>query len=111
MELEGTSGMLAADADDQEADDAAADSDERSVDWEALWEEFGFDSPDACGNHFASPTQLRAALECSEQNCPTGDGVIKQAVREGPLKKLQKANHNGDLAVRGYALPEVMDDE
>lgn len=110
MELEGTSGMLAAD-DDQEADDAADDSDDRSVDWEALWKEFGFDSPDACGNHFASKTQLLAALECTEENCPAGEDVIKRGVRDGPLKKLQKANGNGELSTRGYALPEVMNDE
>jgi len=81
--------------DGEATDDSATD-----VDWAALWDEFGFDTPDAAGNKCASPTQLEAALQSTEQSI-AGDpeGHINQAVAGGILVKCRA--EGGTL--RGYA--------
>ncbi|RLM32666.1 hypothetical protein DVK01_20560 [Haloarcula sp. Atlit-120R] len=81
--------------DGEATDDSATD-----VDWAALWDEFGFASPDAAGNKMASDTQLEAALQATEQS-PAGDvtGHISQAVASGTLVKCK--TDAGTL--RGYA--------
>lgn len=102
-QFEATGGLL-----DTESDGDAADGDvTTTVDWPALWDEFGFDSPDVVGNEFASGTQLVAAIESSEQDI-AGDpsGHIASAVDDGVLHKLTTAGG----VTRGYVL-EVCYDE
>jgi len=81
--------------------EAAAEQDAQTtntVDWGALWEEFGFDTADAAGNQFASGTQLVAAIQSTDQSV-TGDpeGLIKSGVDGGQLHKLTV-----DRGLRGY---------
>jgi hypothetical protein len=78
----------------------AIDGDATDVDWAALWEEFGFGTPDAAGNKCASDTQLEATLQSTDQS-PAGDAIghISQAVASGTLVKCQ--TKGGTL--RGYA--------
>lgn len=78
----------------------ATDDSATEVDWPALWEEFGFDTPDAAGFKLASDTQLEAALQSTEQS-PAGDvtGHISQAVASGIIITCQ--TDAGTL--RGYA--------
>lgn len=70
------------------------------IDWAALWDEFGFDSPDAAGTTFASDTQLVAAVQSTVQS-PAGDarGHIRQGVDDGVL--IPRYTDGGTL--RGYA--------
>ena len=70
------------------------------IDWAALWDEFGFDSPDAARNKLASDTQLVAAVQSTEQS-PAGDatGHISQAVASGIL--VECTTEGGTL--HGYA--------
>ncbi|NLV14387.1 hypothetical protein [Haloarcula argentinensis] len=76
-------------------DDSAAD-----VDWAALWDEFGFDTPDAAGNKMASDTQLEAALQATEQSIAgDSEGHINEAVADGSLVKCRAE----DGTLRGYA--------
>ena len=75
------------------------------VDWGALWEEFGFDTEDACGNLYVSATQLTGAVESSEQNI-NGDAsaLISQAVDDGTLHKLTTTGRYGEDTQRGFVL-------
>lgn len=70
-----------------------------SVDWPALFAEFGFDTPDVDGNRWVSKTQLVGAVKCSEQGI-AGDatGHIEDAVEGGLLTEV-KADGG---ALRGY---------
>lgn len=43
-------------------------TDTQAIDWQALWEEFGFDTPDVTGGYVISETQLIGAVEASEQD-------------------------------------------
>ncbi len=70
------------------------------VDWDALWDEFGFDSPDAAGNDFVSNTHLSAALESSDQSVTAPAARIEAAVNNQILIKRQTAAG----ALRGYTL-------
>lgn len=70
------------------------------VDWAALWDEFGFDTPDAAGDQYASDTQLHAAVEASEQGIDGGaESLIQDAVDDGKLRKLEIP-----ATTRGYVL-------
>jgi len=70
------------------------------VDWGALWDEFGFDTPDAAGDEYASDTQLHAAVEASEQGIEGGaESLIQGAVEAGTLQQLEVP-----ATTRGYVL-------
>jgi hypothetical protein len=83
------------------ANSTTDDEDVTSVDWVALWEEYGFDSPDAAGNEFVSKTQLTGAIAASDQGV-AGDplGHVEEAVDDGLLRKLTTATGT----TRGYVL-------
>lgn len=87
--------------DDEEQDDSELIvEDTSSVSWGALWEEFGFDSPDGAGNKMASRIQLKAALQCTDQSVAgSPDGQIREAVNETVL--VEQRSSCGTL--RGYA--------
>lgn len=56
------------------------------VDWAAHWEKFGFDTPDAAGNEFASDSQLTAAVQSSDRNIAgDAEGHIDQGVDDSVL--------------------------
>lgn len=67
----------AAPVDEEDIQPAVTDADQ--IDWGALWEEFGFDTPDADGSMAISETQLTLALEASEQDI---GGTYRQHVRD-----------------------------
>jgi len=74
--------------------------DPRSVDWAALWEEFGFDTPDATGSKIISDTQLTAALDVAEQPLQgDAEGHIRNALTQETL--LEKRNGNAYLYIGG----------
>jgi hypothetical protein len=83
----------------QDAQHQSKNESATSVDWADLWEEFGFDTPDAAGNKMASRTQLIAALQSTTQDL-AGDplGHINGARAAGKLVE----RYSGDEALRGY---------
>lgn len=85
-----------------EDQETVKESDAQTVDWDALWAEFGFDEPDALGNEYISNTQLTAALECTSQACPSGGDVIGEAVEDGELQRLTIAGTDGEMGTRGF---------
>lgn len=85
-----------------ETAETAIETDPNSVDWDALWEEFGFDSPGPDGHKYISTTQLRTALECTDQACPSGMPTISQAADDGELHKVTAAGEGGMTATLGY---------
>jgi hypothetical protein len=79
-----------------------------TVDWQDLWAEFGFDSPDAAGVVVAPRTKLRTALEATEQDFDgTPLDAIATAVDQGELREDIARGHDGQELLRGYLLPEV----
>jgi len=78
------------------------------VDWPALWQEYGFDTPDACANRYVSPTKLRTALEVTQQPVVGDvDGIIDQALEAGTLHEVRKNRARGQSQVlAGYILTE-----
>lgn len=71
-----------------------------NVDWAALWEEFGFDTPDAAGNEFVSDTALVAALQSTDQPLAgDAEGHIDEAVDDGVLVK----RYDDAGTLRGYS--------
>lgn len=77
-----------------------------NIDWQALWEEFGFDTPDAIDSVIQPETRLVGALESSDQGIG-GDAetLISDAVDNGTLKK--KETPKG--ALRGYLLEAMLE--
>lgn len=63
-----------------------------TVDWAALWDEFGFDTENGVSAEHISKTQLRAALECTEQNSASGQSVIDAAVDDVVLVERRTEN-------------------
>lgn len=84
------------------------DVDERpttaGVDWAALWEEFGFDTPDCRGSYVISRTQLTLALEASDLATGNPHALIDEAVGEGVLAHVTADGAKGETITRGYAL-------
>jgi hypothetical protein len=77
------------------------------IDWNALWEEFGFDTEDSRGSFVISHTQLEAAIEVSEQDITIdGTSVIQQAVEDDILIEDHTTDQNGTQQRRGYVLME-----
>lgn len=73
------------------------------IDWDELWEEFGFDTPDVHGNEYVSSIQLGLALEATEQNFAGDPGaVISDAVEGGILDRLTTPGEKGESTLRGY---------
>ena len=74
---------------DDSAENGPGATNAEAIDWAALWEEFGFDTPDANGDLLASRTQLQAALEASDQDI-SGDAEqqIDDAVDVGDLDEV-----------------------
>lgn len=78
------------------------------IDWAALWEEFGFETPDAVGSRVASTTQLMAAIDVSDQGIP-GDPAahIQAAVDADLLHEVYAESDDAGRTLRGYVLPGV----
>jgi hypothetical protein len=78
------------------------------VDWRALWDEFGFDTPDATGRLVISETQLLTALESSEQGITGGLGSkIESAVENNTLVECESKGSDNEMHLRGYRLVGV----
>ena len=90
------------DPETEETDDA--DYEVGDIDWAGLWQEFGFDTPDAVGSRVASTTQLTAAVDVTDQGVP-GDpaGHIRAAVDAGLLQEVYTEGDAG-RTLRGYVL-------
>lgn len=81
------------------------------INWRALWEEFGFDTPDATGQCVISQTQLELAVEVSEQNIA---GIFeahkRDALHAGYLHEetaiADKDKNDHTLVTVGYRLGE-----
>lgn len=74
------------DVEDSDEDKKDVDEATQQIDWSALFEEFDLDNPNALGHEYVSRTQLRTAIECSEQNIRTpADHAIEQAVEDGDI--------------------------
>jgi len=74
------------------------------VDWQALWEEFGFGTPGPLGQYFANPLQLSLALEVSDQARGNPEDLIERAVEKEILVKVTAEGAKGESPVRGYGL-------
>jgi hypothetical protein len=74
------------------------------VDWQALWAEFGFDSPDAHGNESVGRTKLREALQVSEQPIAAdSQALIDSALSDGILhESTLSAGEDSGTVVAGY---------
>lgn len=61
-------------------------TDARGVDWQALWEEFGFNTPNSVGSMHKSKTKVEEAVRVTEQPI-AGDAnvILSQAVDLGIL--------------------------
>lgn len=82
----------------------AAVTETEQIDWQALWDEFGFDTPDVDDSIVISPTQLELALEASEQDIEGGySQYIEAAASDGVLvqRTTSKAFAPGDTT-QGY---------
>ncbi len=90
--------MSKADSTDADAQPPTTTETTTPVNWAALWEEFGFDTEDGAGLELVSKSQLIPALECSDQDCPTGQDVIDGAVDQTIL--VERRTDGG--ALRGY---------
>ena len=78
------------------------------VDWTGLWEEFGFDTPDAIGSKLISRCQLIGAIECTEQELSGNpQSIIEAGVEDGPLEKIEAITGRGTAITRGYLHTEV----
>lgn len=95
----------AADPKTQNHETASVEESSSTVDWEAIWDEFGFGTPDAAGFAGASRTQLELALDCSEQNLTVSvQGAIGGAVEGGELDTVGAVGGDGQPTIRGYRL-------
>lgn len=75
------------------------------VDWSALWDEFGFDTPDAAGTELISQTQLEAALESTRQGSVVDvRNAITAAVDDDTLAAVECQTQAGNQQLRGYHL-------
>lgn len=74
------------------------------VDWRALWEEFGFDTPDCLGSYVISTTQLALALEASDLATGNPHDLIDEAVDAGVLAQVTDTGAEGGTITCGYAL-------
>jgi len=94
-----------------------SDEDERvtethDIDWPALWREFGFHTPDSVGARYASRTQLRGAIEGSDQQIEgEPQAHIEQAVSAGALQPVRRTDECGGTHVAGWICVEVHGDE
>lgn len=86
----------------EESQTTSRETDANTVDWDALWEEFGFDSPGPDGHKYISSTQLKTALECTDQACPSGKATISQAAEDGDLHEVTARNEDGQITTLGY---------
>jgi len=94
-------------SEDEETQTESTPQQTDGVDWAALWEEFGFGSEDANGDIYASKTQLRGAIESSDQGIAgDADSLIKHAVEDGTLHKLKAEGEYGETVERGFAFTE-----
>lgn len=87
--------------DEPEATITSADG----VDWTALWQEFGFDTPNAAGSRFKSATKVYEALRVTDQPV-TGDvdKLVTEAVENGTLRKITTETERGESILKGYIL-------
>lgn len=88
------------DSEDDEPDHPVTDG----IDWQALWEEFGFDTKGPHGTFFANPIQLSLALEVSDQAHGNPDELIEHAVEKEILVRVTADGPMGGTNTRGYAL-------
>lgn len=90
-----TTGDPVGDRDDQdeENDDAEIATVDQSIDWEALWDEFGFDTEGA-DSIFVSKTQIIGAIEASEQRI-TGNPTehFESALSDGVIFEQHDQNY------------------
>ena len=93
---------LQAEPEDESGDEERPVTD--GVDWDALWSEFGFDTPGPLGGHVIYRTQLVPALEVWDGATGNPADYIQQAVDEGILKEITTEGTNGDPLPLGYAL-------
>lgn len=76
------------------------------LDWAALWDEFGFGEPDAVGFRGASLTQLRLAIDATDQGVNVAPEVaINDAVDRGEIVPVKTPADEGTVATRGYCRP------
>lgn len=77
-----------------------------AVEWQSLWAEFGFDSPDAHGNESVGRTKLREALQVSEQPINAdSQALIDSALSDGMLHEITlSAGEDSGTVVAGYIL-------
>lgn len=81
----------------------------QEVDWAALWEEFGFDTPNAIGSIVISKTQLTGAIESSDQNISLStDDAIDWATEHDILLKKEIRGWEGEMQLRGFILKEML---
>ena len=89
---------------EQEEEDGEERPTTAGIDWSALWEEFGFDTPDCLGSYVISTTQLVLALEASDLATGKPHDLIDEVVDEGVLAHVTDDGAKGGTITRGYVL-------
>jgi hypothetical protein len=72
-----------------------------NVDWQALWREFGFHTPDAHGTVIVSKTQLKEALRVSDQHT---EGSLDSKIDGALQDEILVRNWVDGDTLRGYIL-------
>lgn len=85
-------------AGDEGDETVSSDEQDGRVDWASLFEEFGFDTPNATGEAFATPLQLEGALDVTVGGNPGAH--IQRGLDAGAIDKLL----TDDGQDRGYRL-------
>lgn len=76
------------------------------LDWGALWDEFDIASPDAVGFCGASTTQLRLAIDCTDQGVNVAPpAAIQDALERGEIIEVTTPDKHGREVTRGYCRP------
>lgn len=76
------------------------------VDWDGLWDEFGFATPDSVDFRGASHTQLRLAIDCTKQGVNAAPRVaIQAAIESGEIVPVEVPGKDGHDVTRGYCRP------
>lgn len=74
------------------------------VDWEAIWDEFGFHGADAAGVIAVSQNKLRTALALSEHARGDPEALLQSAVESDALNAVYVDGDAGGQLLRGYSL-------